>query len=167
MRRLALAVLVAVGMATGLDADTRRRAGDESSDTALTREAQTVAAMLMAPCCYSQQASVHQSDAAEQVRLDVRARLGRGETRARILEAYVARYGKRILAEPPATGFDRSLYILPVVVFGLSLGLVAIVLRRSSRRPSEGTAGPTGADEHDEVPATVQRQLDDELRDLD
>ena len=53
------------------------------------REAREIEAMLIAPCCFSQQVSVHQSPAADEVRADVRARLAAGETRQQILDAYV------------------------------------------------------------------------------
>ena len=169
MTSVALAVVFAIRMATGIDTGLN----PELNEAALAREARSIEAMLMAPCCYAQQVSVHQSDAAAQVRIDVRERLRRGETRAQILDAFVARYGKRILAEPPAAGFDLSLYVLPIVAFGLSLGLVAVVLRRFLRHPqvgkagAAGAAGIAGADTIDDIPSPLQRQLDDELRDLD
>lgn len=132
----------------------------------LEMEARAIDAMLIAPCCFRQQVSVHQSPAADEVRADVRARLAAGETRPQILDAYVARYGKRILVEPPATGFDLSLYVMPFVTLVLSAGLVAAVLRRFTRPRLALAAGfddetlvPPGPDE--------QARLDDELRDLD
>ena len=68
-------------------------------------EARAIDAMLIAPCCFTQQVSVHPSPAAEDVRRDVRARLAAGQTRQQILDTYLARYGTRILAAPPARGF--------------------------------------------------------------
>lgn len=130
-------------------------------------EARLIDAMLMAPCCFRQQVSLHQSPAADEVRLDVRARLAAGETRQQILDAYVARYGNRILAEPPAVGFDLSLYVMPVVALVLSAGFVTAVLRRFTRpRPSlaawiEDSGGMVPPGPHE------QARLDDELRDLD
>ena len=49
----------------------------------LEREARVVDAMLIAPCCFSQQVSVHQSPAADEVRRDVRRRLAEGQSRQR------------------------------------------------------------------------------------
>jgi len=130
-------------------------------------EARAIDAMLIAPCCFRQQVSVHQSPAADEVRLDVRARLAAGQTRRQILDAYVARYGKQILAEPPAIGFDRSLYVMPVVTLLLSAGLVAALLRRfTSHRPSPAPGFQPAAALAQPAPAD-QARLDDELRDLD
>jgi cytochrome c-type biogenesis protein CcmH len=136
--------------------------GQSLSGPDLEREARVLESMIIAPCCFSQQVSVHQSPAADEVRKDVRARLAAGETRQQILAAYTAQYGKRILAEPPAEGFDRALYVLPVLLFLGSAAAVVLMLRRFSRRttaaPALAAAAPAG--EYD-------RKLDDELRDLD
>lgn len=135
----------------------------------LEAEARALEAALMAPCCYSQQVSVHQSDAAGQIKRDVRERLARGQTRQQIIDSYVAQYGKRILAEPPAVGFDATLYVLPVVLFFVSLFGVAVMVRRFASprarpavtvdRDTDAVAGASGA--------SVERRITDELRDLD
>lgn len=134
---------------------------------AIETEARAIDAMLIAPCCFRQQVSVHQSPAADEVRRDVRARLVAGETRQQILDAYVAKHGKRILVEPPGVGFDRSLYLMPFITLVLSAGGLAVVLRRFIRRrpsltPVPGDAGPLVPPGSDQ-----QARLDDELRDLD
>ena len=136
--------------------------GPVLSGADLEREARALEAMIIAPCCFSQQVSVHQSAAADEVRKDVRLRLAAGETREEILDAYVAQYGKRILAEPPAEGFDLALYILPPLLLILSAALVVVVLRRFSRRPAvvANVAAPV-------APGAYDARLDDELRDLD
>jgi len=128
----------------------------------LEREARALEAMLIAPCCYSQQVSVHQSGAADDVRKDVRLRLAAGETRQQILDAYVAQYGKRILAEPPAEGFDLALYVLPPLLLIGSAALVIALVRRFSHRPAiqAAAAQPLAS-------PTYDARLDDELRDLD
>ncbi|HUL74628.1 MAG TPA: cytochrome c-type biogenesis protein CcmH, partial [Vicinamibacterales bacterium] len=82
---------------------------------ALEREAHAIDDALVAPCCFTQQVSVHHSQAAEDVREDVRVRLASGQTREQILDAYVGIYGKRILAEPPPAGFDLTLYVAPAL----------------------------------------------------
>jgi cytochrome c-type biogenesis protein CcmH len=135
--------------------------GPALSGADLEREARALEAMLIAPCCFSQQVSVHQSQAANEVRRDVRVRLARGETKQQILDAYVARYGKRILAEPPAAGFDLMLYVLPPLLLIASAALVAVLLRRFSRRPAIVPDTPPAES------GSYAARLDDELRDLD
>jgi cytochrome c-type biogenesis protein CcmH len=133
--------------------------------TDLEREARELEAALIAPCCFSQQVSVHHSPAADEVRVDIRRRLAAGETRDQILAAYVAQHGKRILAVPPAEGFDRLLHVLPPIGLLLTAGLLALVFRRfSAARATE----PAPARAADQVQDERYREtLDDELRDLD
>jgi cytochrome c-type biogenesis protein CcmH len=133
---------------------------------ALEREAKVIEGMLIAPCCWSQQVSVHQSAAADEIKTNVRALLAAGKTRQQILDVYVAEYGDRILAEPPARGFSRLFYIGPWILLVASLGLVVWAIRRfrkpalagGSAVPLASAAAPT-ADEAD--------RIDEELRNLD
>lgn len=133
----------------------------------LEREAHAIDAMLIAPCCFTQQVSMHQSAAAIEVRHDVRARLAAGQTRRQILDAYVAQYGKRILAEPPAEGFDLTLYVAPFLMLIASLIVVAAAVRRLTHQHGEpATVGQAGTAVVAMNPDEEAR-LDDELRDLD
>lgn len=129
----------------------------------LEREAHEIEAMLVAPCCWTQQVSLHQSEAATKIKQEIRASLRRGLTRGQILDAYVAEYGPAILIEPPARGFGASLYVLPVVALLASALVVGLVIRRFTRRvpPSEPAGQPLPLN------GELSDRLDDELRDLD
>lgn len=136
--------------------------GTPPTAAALERQAREIDAMLVAPCCFSQQVSVHPSAAAQEVKQDVRRRLAAGDTQEQILHAYVAQYGKHILAEPRAEGFDLMLYVIPFVMLIASIALVTVVIRRVTRR------GPVAASAADmDAPGGFDERLDDELRDLD
>jgi cytochrome c-type biogenesis protein CcmH len=131
--------------------------------TDLEQEARAIEALLIAPCCFSQQVSVHQSPAADQVRRDIRRRLAAGETRQRILDAYVAQYGPRVLAEPPARGSGRLLYVLPPLAFLLTAGWVIVLVRRLTHsRANETAPSEAPTDAH-----AYSARLDEQLRDLD
>jgi cytochrome c-type biogenesis protein CcmH len=134
------------------------------SDPALEKEARELETMVIAPCCWSQQVSVHQSPAADDMRKDIRKQLSEGKTRQQILDAFVAQFGERILAEPPARGFKRTLYVLPVVLLLASGLMLSVVVKRMARRPALAAAvsgpAPGPADAY-------QERLNDELRDLD
>lgn len=118
----------------------------------------------VAPCCWSQQVSVHQSPAADEVKRDLRTRLGRGETEEQIVSDYVVQFGDRILVEPPARGFNRFLYVLPPVFLLAGAGLVIVLVRRFSKRGAEAEPRPTTAPGSD---ARYSDRLDDELSNLD
>jgi cytochrome c-type biogenesis protein CcmH len=144
----------------------------------LEREARQIETMLIAPCCWREQVSVHQSEAAQQVKQEIRTMLGAGMVRQQVLDAFVERYGVRILAEPPDEGFGRVLYHAPWIVgLGSAAGLV-LLIRRITRRPGpDGPAGargqpdgaaPTSPPERETaIEESYTRRLDDELRNLD
>jgi len=130
-------------------------------DTALEMEARRIDALLIAPCCWTQPVSVHYSAASEEVKAEVRRMLREGKSRQQILDAFVAQYGTRILAEPPA----RGLHWLPWVFLALGGTLMVTVIRRlrtnrDTVAAAEPAATPAAHDKYSE-------RLDEELRDLD
>jgi cytochrome c-type biogenesis protein CcmH len=131
----------------------------------LEKEARTLETKLVAPCCWSQQVSVHQSPAADEVRQDVRRRLGRGENPQQILDDYVVQFGERILVEPPARGYKLMLYVLPPIALVLSGAAVTMWVRRAAR---QGAAVPA-AEPAARTPTgdAYAARLEEELRDLD
>lgn len=131
---------------------------------ALEREAKQLEAKLMAPCCWAQQVSLHQSPAADEIKQNIRVLLAQGKTPQQILDFYVGEYGDRILSEPPARGFSRLIYVAPWVFLVGSVGLVVMVIRRlRAVNPAparvEKAAAPPSDDEAD--------RIDEELRNLD
>lgn len=136
---------------------------------AMEREAKQIETLLIAPCCWTAQVSQHQSEASQQVKEQIRDLLAAGRSRQQVLDVFVARYGERILAEPPARGFGRVLYVALPVAFVLSGALLVVFLGRARGRgaaasasvPAATAAGPGGADD------PFVAQLDEELRDMD
>lgn len=137
--------------------------------SAIEREARELEAMLVAPCCWSQQVSLHQSEAASQIKTEIRLGLNAGQTRQQILDGYVAQYGTRILIQPPAKGFSATLYVLPVVAFVFSAGGVAWMVRRFTRRPSPVDAAALATPSAIVPPAdpALESRLNHDLEELD
>jgi cytochrome c-type biogenesis protein CcmH len=133
--------------------------GQPAADPAQEKEAKEIETMVIAPCCWSQQVSVHQSPAADQMKKDIRAQLAEGNTRPQILDAFVAQYGERILAEPPARGFKRTLYVLPVLLLVASGVVLSFVVKRMARQPAlaGGPAEPGGRRQR-RLPRQAQRR---------
>ena len=131
---------------------------------AVEREAKQLEAKLMAPCCWAQQVSLHQSPAADEIKQNIRRLLAEGKTSEQILDVYVAEYGDRILSEPPARGFSLLIYIAPWVFLVASVGLVVVVIRRlrAAAPVPERTAKAAAPPNDDEA-----ERIDEELRNLD
>ena len=131
---------------------------------ALEQQAKQLEAKLMAPCCWAQQVSLHQSPAADEVKQNIRRLRAEGKTSQQILDSYVAEYGDRILAEPPARGFNLLVYVAPWVFLVASVGLVVVVIRRlravNAAPASAGRAAPAPTEDEAD-------RIDEELRNLD
>jgi len=140
---------------------------------ALELEAKQIETMLIAPCCWMQQVSLHQSPASDEIKANIRRLLAEHKTRQQILDAYVAEYGDRILAEPPNHGFSSFLYVLPWVFLAVSIGIAVTVVRRlrptvaQSPAVAAGAPGATGPPVASNETEAEAERLDEELRNLD
>jgi cytochrome c-type biogenesis protein CcmH/NrfF len=94
----------------------------------------------------------------------LRGLIARKLTLDQIKTAMVAQYGSQVLARPPASGFNLTIYILPPAVLLGGLALLAYTLpkwRERARRTAGArlaAAAPLDADD--------ARRLDDELADF-
>lgn len=118
--------------------------------------------MFIAPCCFTNTLAEHRSPVAEELRQEIRTLLASGATEPQIVDAFVARYGERILAAPKPQGFNLLAYLLPAVVLAAGLVVVvAFVVRR--QRPH---AGPPGA-EPSEIPDHIKARIEADLARFD
>jgi len=94
----------------------------------------------------------------------LRGLIARNLTLGQIKTAMVAQYGPEVLARPPASGFNLTIYILPPAVLLGGLVLLAYTLprwrERSRRAAATSLAGASPLDSDD------ARRLDDELADF-
>ncbi len=93
----------------------------------------------------------------EPIREEVAARLQGGESPEGILAAFTERYGLRILAAPPASGFNLAAWILPFVALAIG-GLAAIRVLGRWRRATPAPAGPAPSPE---MLARIEREVDE------
>lgn len=113
--------------------------GSASDD--LEARARALASRLMAPCCFTQTVAQHESAAAQEMRVEVRQLLAQGLTDEQIIDHYVERYGPRILAVPPAQGFNQLLYSMPfLVTLCLLIGVCLALWKWYQRGHSAGAA---------------------------
>ena len=148
MRRVAAAALLALallgpGAAAGAPV---------SEDT--VRE---IAALLRCVVCQSLSVADSPSETARQMRDIIRERLAAGDTPEQVKAYFVEKYGLWILLSPPRQGFNLLVWVVPFVGLGLGLVLVALLVRRWSRRP--GAAEETEAPVDPAMRERIRREI--------
>ncbi len=89
--------------------------------------------------------NVAESTQANRERAFIRELIDEGRDEAQIKHALVGQYGTTVLALPPASGFDLTVYLVPAAVVAVLLALLATLLLRWRRRggdPSDHGDGP-------------------------
>jgi cytochrome c-type biogenesis protein CcmH/NrfF len=84
------------------------------------------------------------SPQADAERAVIQGMIDEGLTTGQIKAALVAQLGPNVLDLPPHTGFDLTVYIVPVVVIVLLAAILAVGLRRWRRRDRSADAIPAG-----------------------
>ncbi len=78
--------------------------------------------------------AVAQSPQANSERAYIRGLIAQGETKSQILQNLVGQYGTAVLGEPPAHGFNLTVYVIPVAILALGAAILAFTLPRWRRR---------------------------------
>jgi cytochrome c-type biogenesis protein CcmH len=135
--RLAVAALLAAGVATGPPAAARAAASATTSLPVIERQVMCVTCKIPL--------NVAQSTQADRERAYIRGLIAGGDDEAQVKQALVAQYGQNVLGSPPSSGFDLTVYLVPVAVVAVLVLLLALLLPRWRRRqPATGVAS-TGA----------------------
>ncbi|HUU14220.1 MAG TPA: cytochrome c-type biogenesis protein CcmH [Terriglobia bacterium] len=129
---LALAVFAALAPAT---------AGEESAKPTL----KSIGELLVCQCgCnYGLNSCTHNNCSSdEEISAFIQKEISEGKDQPAILKALVGRYGVKVLASPPAEGFNLAAWILPGLALVMGLGVVTLAVRRLRRPPPTATAPP-------------------------
>lgn len=94
---------------------------------------------LIAPCCWREPIAIHRSAEALQMLGEVEQLVAAGRSENEIKSIYVARYGVRILADPPGSD-GYWLYLIPfallcILMVAAVVRLRLLVTRTASPRP--------------------------------
>jgi cytochrome c-type biogenesis protein CcmH len=106
-----------------------------------------IAADLRCVVCQSLSVADSPSETANQMRGIIRDRLAAGDTPDQVRAYFVDRYGLWILLAPPRQGFNLLVWIVPFVGLAAGIAVVAVIVRRWSRRPLSAGATVPAVDE--------------------
>ncbi len=112
----------------------------QSSNPPTDDEVNAVAKQLYCPVCENIPLDVCPTQACAQWRDTIREKLTEGWSEDQIKQYFVDQYGDRVLAEPPRTGLNWLVYILPPVIFLMGVFFVyrnLTKLKKSSPIPEE------------------------------
>ena len=132
-------------------------------DAALEKEAKHLETLIIAPCCWRQPVSDHQSPDATRVKAEIRQMLAEGKNQEEILDHYVGIYGARILSIPPQEGFNRTAFLMPALFTILGLVVVGVVLRKwqsSAGNKAAEQQAPVESPLDDAMSRRIQKELD-------
>jgi cytochrome c-type biogenesis protein CcmH len=126
------------------------------SDDAVNR----IAHQLYCPVCENTPLDVCPTEACRQWRDLIRQQLSQGWTEDRIKQYFADQYGARVLAEPPRTGLNWLVYVLPPLVILVGAFLLVRAMR-SWAKPSvpEQPAEPVNEGPKDEYVARLEEEL--------
>ena len=118
-----------------------------AADTPTPEErAQSLDRLLMCPVCPAETIDQSQADLALQMRSRVREKRHAGGSGEDILDFFVDRYGKSVLSQPPSTGFNLVVWVVPPIALVGGLALVWLAARQlgQKRQPHSQKETPEG-----------------------
>jgi cytochrome c-type biogenesis protein CcmH/NrfF len=95
----------------------------------------------------------------EPMKAEIRERLGRGESKEQILDAFKARYGEKVLSAPTFQGFNWFAWVTPFAAVLAAAALLVVTIRRRARTTAD-VATPASSEDQ-ALRARLARELDD------
>ena len=122
-------------------------------------EVNRIAHQLYCPVCANTPLDVCPTEACRQWRDLIRQQLSQGWTEDQIKQYFVVQYGVRVLAEPPRTGLNWLVYVLPPLIILAG----AILLLRAMKMWTKPAAAITNSTSTsgDDKPSTNEASKDD------
>jgi cytochrome c-type biogenesis protein CcmH len=119
-----------------------------------------IAHQLYCPVCENTPLDVCPTEACRQWRDLIRQQLSQGWTQEQIQQYFVQQYGARVLAEPPATGLNWLVYVLPP----LAIIAGAVLLLRAMRTWTKATPPPPASKPETAPKDEYISRLEEELK---
>jgi len=141
-------------------------AQDNQPGAATDDQVNAVARQLYCPVCENIPLDVCGTQACAQWRELIREKLGQGWGEEQVKEYFVAQYGDRVLAMPPAHGLNWLVYIIPPLAILAGIFIIYSAFR-AWKKPATAAATDQGAALPPDPAAAVQDEyvarLEDEL----
>ena len=119
-----------------------------------------IAHQLYCPVCANTPLDVCPTDACRQWRDLIRQQLAQGWTEDQIKQYFVEQYGVRVLAEPPETGINWLIYILPPAIILAGAFILFRALRMWTKPISASAVSRSNEDAFkDEYVARLEEEL--------
>jgi len=123
---VALGVVVAVVLAITL------WPGGARSDATRAHDLEV---QIKCPECQGLSVADSQATTSQAIRADIKRRIAKGQSDARIRQVYVDTYGSSILLAPQGSGLGLIVWVLPVLVLALGGAGIVFALARNRREP--------------------------------
>jgi cytochrome c-type biogenesis protein CcmH len=117
-------------------------------------QVQQIASDLRCPVCQDLSAADSPAPLAGQMRHQVAEQLAAGRSPDEIRQGFIAAYGDSVLMSPPRNGLGQAAYLLPLLLVGMGLVVVAVQLWRWRRAP-----GPADGAQPEVVLSSTDRRL--------
>ena len=134
--------------------------------TPTDNEVNAIAKDLFCPVCENTPLDVCPTDACKEWREEIRGMLAEGKTEAEIKQHFVDYYGARVLSEPPRSGFNWLVYVVPPMVIVAGIFVLFRAFRAWSQS-SESETADAGMDEADALPSSDDEyiaRMEEELK---
>jgi cytochrome c-type biogenesis protein CcmH len=123
-------------------------------------EVNAIAKQLYCPVCENTPLDVCPTEACRQWRELIRKQLADGWTEDQIKQYFVENYGARVLAEPPRTGLNWLVYLLPPAAILTGAFLLFRAMSAWTHPPApEQSSAAVQPEEQDEYLARVEEEL--------
>jgi len=118
----------------------------ENPDPPTDDEVNAIAKQLFCPVCENIPLDVCPTQACEEWRELIRLKLSEGWSEEQIKSYFAEQYGARVLASPPAKGFNILFYALPAIGLIIGIGIVVFVLYWAYYKPSRSAESVSKVD---------------------
>jgi cytochrome c-type biogenesis protein CcmH len=125
---LVLALVVVGALLVGSRSD-----GPKSLDDRV----QAISSTIKCPECSGQSVASSGGRSAKAIRVDIRARLERGQSADQIRDYYAGRFGEQLLLNPSRSGASSLVWIVPVVAIVVAIAGLGAAFARWRGQPAE------------------------------